>query len=194
MTDALQNRGIGRAICNLILTRTQQTPSTPLKLFATSRKGEDLGLTTSPPQQQVVYTKLDIADRESIRSFAADLKRQQARVDVLINNAGVNLEAEYGYENARRTLEVNYWGTVEVGCDCCILSIHVEFLSSLDLDWAPSTSPKLSFLPMSRVLVYLVSFLPETLTLLSGSRPRTFRFESSRPSCLRARSQRRLTF
>lgn len=36
-------------------------------------------------------------------------------VDVLINNAGVNLDARYGYENARTTLDVNYRGVREVG-------------------------------------------------------------------------------
>ncbi|KAK4541347.1 hypothetical protein LTR36_008105 [Oleoguttula mirabilis] len=108
------NRGIGRAICNLILARPNVVP---LKLFATSRKGEDLGLTTGGgvgDGRQVLYPKLDISSRASIEAFAGEVERQHGSVDVLINNAGVNLDADYGYENARRTLDVNYRGTLDM--------------------------------------------------------------------------------
>jgi carbonyl reductase 1 len=35
---------------------------------------------------------------------------------VLVNNAGVNLDqnGEYGVENVKKTMEVNYWGTLNV--------------------------------------------------------------------------------
>ncbi|KAK5111627.1 hypothetical protein LTR85_011805 [Meristemomyces frigidus] len=108
------NRGIGRAICDLILARPNIAP---LKLFATSRKGEDLGLAGPADDggsRQVLYPKLDISSRDSIRAFAGEVKERHGSVDVLINNAGVNLDGEYGYENARRTLEVNHWGTLEM--------------------------------------------------------------------------------
>jgi len=61
----------------------------------------------------VLYPKLDISSLESIKAFACEVQ-QQGPVDVLINNAGVNLDAEYGYENAKKTLDVNYRGTLEV--------------------------------------------------------------------------------
>lgn len=114
-----QNRGIGQAICKLILAK----PSiAPLKLFATTRKGEDLELIGNAAEggRQVLYPTLDISSRDSIRAFAGVVK-QHGDVDVLINNAGVNLDGRYGYENARRTLEVNYEGTLEVG--------HVEVIA-----------------------------------------------------------------
>lgn len=62
----------------------------------------------------MLYPKLDISDQDSIKGFAGEVKQQHGSVDVLINNAGVNLDADYGYENARRTFDVNYWGTLEV--------------------------------------------------------------------------------
>jgi len=35
-------------------------------------------------------------------------------VDVLINNAGINLDNEYTLENARKTIDVNYHATLDV--------------------------------------------------------------------------------
>lgn len=65
---------------------------------------------------QIVYPKLDVSDHDSIRALVDEVKRNHgANVDILINNAGVNLDLDpkhgYGYENARRTLNVNYRGT-----------------------------------------------------------------------------------
>lgn len=80
-----------------------------MKLFAASRRGEDIGLGSD----NIAYTKLDISSSDSIKSFANEVS-QEGSVDVLINNAGVNLDNEYGAENAKRTLDVNYRGTLEV--------------------------------------------------------------------------------
>ncbi|KAK0276526.1 hypothetical protein LTR35_010389 [Friedmanniomyces endolithicus] len=105
------NRGIGRAICDLILTKPDLAP---LKLFAAIRSGDDLGLgARDDDTRQVLYPSLDIADKESVRAFASDVK-QHGRVDVLINNAGVNLDNQYNYENAKRTVDVNYRGTLDM--------------------------------------------------------------------------------
>ena len=105
MLTSTQNRGIGRAICQLILSKSE---SSELKLVATSRKGEDLGL-----GPEVWYPSLDISKRESIKALAKDVSAY-GQVDVLINNAGVNLDAKYGPETAKTTLDVNYRGTQDV--------------------------------------------------------------------------------
>ena len=65
----------------------------------------------------MLYPRLDISSRDSIKAFAGEVKQYHGDVDVLINNAGINVDAQYGYENARKTLDVNYRGTLEVRFD-----------------------------------------------------------------------------
>ena len=109
----LQNRGIGNAICELILSKQGQNKDRPLKLFAASRKGEDFGLGS----ENVSYPKLDISSQESIDAFAKSFARE-GQVDVLINNAGINLDNDYNLENAKQTMDVNYRGTLKVCAEC----------------------------------------------------------------------------
>ncbi|KAI5362480.1 putative short-chain dehydrogenase/reductase SDR, NAD(P)-binding domain superfamily [Septoria linicola] len=107
------NRGIGRAICESILARPNVGP---VKLVATSRKGDDLSLKTHNADQKVLYQKLDISQRDSIRAFSAEVDKH-GPVSVLVNNAGVNLDqpaSQYGPENAKKTLDINYRGTLEM--------------------------------------------------------------------------------
>ncbi len=83
-------------------------------LYAASRKGQDLGITPASPKMTLKYPKLDIADRGSIDNFAKKIEKDHAKVDVLINNAGVNLDLEYSPANVKTTLETNYRGTLNV--------------------------------------------------------------------------------
>lgn len=55
---------------------------------------------------------------------------------MLINNAGVNLDApgSYGPENVRRTLDVNFRGTVEVGLICSSSCFRMSLLTTWSLD------------------------------------------------------------
>lgn len=108
------NRGIGQALCHKILSDPSLSASGPFRLFATSRKGEDLGFQAQSQNVKVQYPKLDISDSRSIQGFAAQC--DEGSVRALINNAGVNLDDHYGVENAKKTLDVNYRGTLEV-CD-----------------------------------------------------------------------------
>lgn len=105
------NRGIGLAICKRILT-TEPSIS-PLKLFAASRSGQDLGLQSNHATRSVIYPKLDISDHSSVTSLAQEV-HQYGSVDVLINNAGINLDNEYGPQNARKTIDVNYRATLDM--------------------------------------------------------------------------------
>lgn len=104
------NRGIGNAICKLIL---EDKSITPLTLFATSRAGEDLNLPTRD-DQQIFYPSLDISSASSRQAFWEKVQSGTSVLDVLINNAGVNLDNEFGVENASKTLETNYRGTLEM--------------------------------------------------------------------------------
>lgn len=59
---------------------------------------------------------LDVADWSAVRAYAALLEQQFGRADLLFNNAGVagrhELFPQYGYEDFRRVIDVNLWGTV----------------------------------------------------------------------------------
>ena len=60
----------------------------------------------------VMYAKLDIADRASVENLASSVKEKHGVVDVLINNAGVNVDDEYSAENVKVTLDTNVRGTL----------------------------------------------------------------------------------
>ncbi|KAI4273403.1 MAG: hypothetical protein LQ337_004663 [Flavoplaca oasis] len=104
------NRGIGEAICQVLANKTQE----PMILYAASRKGQDLGITPASSKMTLKYPKLDIADRGSIDNFAKTIEKDYAKVDVLINNAGVNLDLEYSPANVKTTLDTNYRGTLNM--------------------------------------------------------------------------------
>lgn len=83
-------------------------------LYAASRKGQDLGLKPASSKLQLRFPKLDIADQDSIQNFAKAIQADHAMINVLINNAGVNLDQEYSPENVKTTLDTNYRGTLNV--------------------------------------------------------------------------------
>ena len=59
------------------------------------------------------FLPLDVADEASIASHAAQIEREGARVDVLVNNAGIALDG-FNAEIARKTLAVNFFGAMRV--------------------------------------------------------------------------------
>ena len=85
-------------------------------LYATSRKGLDLGIQPSSKEMRIKYPKVDIGDSASIRSLADSIKEDHGGLDVLINNAAVFLEDEYSRANVKQTLDVNYRASLEVSC------------------------------------------------------------------------------
>ena len=72
-----------------------------------------MGFNTSSATQ-VKYPKLDIADKESIRSLVETIKKDHETVDALINNAGVNVDDDYSPQNVKVTLDTNVRGTLQV--------------------------------------------------------------------------------
>ena len=112
-------------------------------------------------KNQVVYSKLDIADRSSVENLASSVKEKHGLVDVLINNAGVNVDDEYSAKNVKVTLDTNVRGTLQVSID----SVVLDFESGLKREmvsaktWAksswecPNDSPVLIFakIPMASI-------------------------------------------
>ncbi|KAL1599897.1 hypothetical protein SLS60_007702 [Paraconiothyrium brasiliense] len=107
------NRGIGRAICTTLLSHPSST-SHPLTLYATSRQGENLNLSTTSSKQRIRYPSLDITSSSSIADLISSLESIDRKVDVLINNTGVNLDDQFSPINAKKTLDTNYRGTLAV--------------------------------------------------------------------------------
>ena len=72
----------------------------------------------------VMYSKLDIADPSSVEDLASSVKEKHGAVDVLINNAGVNVDDEYSAKNVKVTLDTNVRGTLQVSMLSLILDIE----------------------------------------------------------------------
>ena len=83
----------------------------------------ELGIDSPYPTTQIKYPQLDIADQSSIKSLVDLVKRDHGSLDVLINNAGVNLENDYSPLNVKKTLDTNYRGTLNVSSRCEIALI-----------------------------------------------------------------------
>ncbi|HET7387332.1 MAG TPA: SDR family NAD(P)-dependent oxidoreductase [Nocardioidaceae bacterium] len=60
--------------------------------------------------------KLDVRDRDAMRTYAASVREQFGRVNVIVNNAGVALHGDFeetDYEDFAWVLEVDFWGVVQ---------------------------------------------------------------------------------
>lgn len=71
-----------------------------------------------------MYPKLDIADRSSVESLASSVEEKFGAVDVLINNAGVNVDDEYSAEKVKVTLDTNVRGTLEVRMGSLVFGVE----------------------------------------------------------------------
>jgi len=68
--------------------------------------------------RRVLARRVDVASREAMRAFAADVHREREAVDILMNNAGVGLGARFldtPLEDWDWILSINLWGVV-YGC------------------------------------------------------------------------------
>lgn len=55
------------------------------------------------------------------------MKENYDGVDVLINNAGTNLDAKYGPETTKKTLDVNFRGTLKVwSCRLVLVVVSMD--------------------------------------------------------------------
>jgi NAD(P)-dependent dehydrogenase (short-subunit alcohol dehydrogenase family) len=65
--------------------------------------------------KRITIHPLDVADRAAVYAFADDVIRAHGGVDVVINNAGVELVAtieELDYEDFEWVMNINFWGMV----------------------------------------------------------------------------------
>jgi NAD(P)-dependent dehydrogenase (short-subunit alcohol dehydrogenase family) len=69
-----------------------------------------------PGGREVRTDKLDVRDREAMRDYAATLRRELGRVNVIVNNAGVALHGDFeevSYEDFEWIMDVDFWGVVQ---------------------------------------------------------------------------------
>ena len=83
-------------------------------IYATSRKGEDVGIASRFPNTRVKYSKLDISSIESIRTLASEIKDEHGHLDILVNNGAFHPGRQTTIDGAKKALEVNYKGTLDV--------------------------------------------------------------------------------
>ena len=102
------NRGIGQGIINVLASTKHPKP---LIIYATSRAGKNEGNAQAQHDNEIRYEKLDVSDKQSILQFLRMAVKQDPgsrAVDILINNAGVNMNPDEGPDEAERTIDVNY--------------------------------------------------------------------------------------
>ena len=106
------NRGIGLEICRQLArggNRVVLTSRDAAKGKASCRTLSDAGLA-------VTYCKLDVTSPRSIKALATFMTNKFGRVDMLVNNAGVMLDArgtrflDSELATYRATFDTNVWG------------------------------------------------------------------------------------
>ncbi|MDS4031373.1 MAG: SDR family oxidoreductase [Candidatus Contendobacter sp.] len=103
------NRGLGLETCRQLAQRG-------LRVMLTSRDEAEGQAAVNRLRGQglaVRYRSLDVTDPASVAALADTLRREDGRIDALVNNAGVALEG-FDAGVARRTLAVNFFGVMEV--------------------------------------------------------------------------------
>ena len=66
--------------------------------------------------REVRTDKLDVSDRAAMASYAASVKEELGRVNVVVNNAGVALHGDFeetSYEQFEWVMGINFWGVVQ---------------------------------------------------------------------------------
>src|SRR6185503_3743702 len=110
------NRGIGYEIC-------RQLAHKGLRVLLTSRdaeKGRAAHKKLEKEGLDVLHQRLDVADPASVAALAGFIESEYARVDVLVNNAGISMDKRSTSvlrekeEIFRMTLETNFYGALRM--------------------------------------------------------------------------------
>jgi short-subunit dehydrogenase len=98
--------GIGEAVAR----RLAREPGTSLILVA--RREERLrGLASSLGSERVSFLAVDLIESDAPARIRAHVEEHHGRLDLLVNNAGSGWRARFadgGYENVRRTMDLNF--------------------------------------------------------------------------------------
>jgi NAD(P)-dependent dehydrogenase (short-subunit alcohol dehydrogenase family) len=110
------NRGIGLEICR----RLAQHGLTVVLTARDAAKGKAAVKTLQEGGLDVEFQRLDVTSCRSIRACAATVAERRGRIDVLVNNAGVLLDArgsrflDSKLDTYRDTFETNFFGPLQL--------------------------------------------------------------------------------
>jgi NADP-dependent 3-hydroxy acid dehydrogenase YdfG len=104
--------GIGRALATNLARR-----GALLALSDWDEVGllETADLARSAGAREVLTEKLDVRDRDALHSYAASVRAELGRVNVVVNNAGVALHGDFeevAYDDFAWVMDVDFWGVV----------------------------------------------------------------------------------
>ena len=105
--------GIGRA---LALQCAQQGAILALSDWDEVGLVETARLVQTSTHREVRTDKVDVRDRDAVRTYAASLREELGRVNMIVNNAGVALHGDFeetSYEDFEWVMDVDFWGVVQ---------------------------------------------------------------------------------
>ena len=77
---------------------------------------ETAGMLQTRTGREVRTDKLDVRDRDAMAAYAASVREELGRVNVVVNNAGVALHGDFeevGYDDFEWIMDVDFWGVVQ---------------------------------------------------------------------------------
>jgi NADP-dependent 3-hydroxy acid dehydrogenase YdfG len=77
---------------------------------------ETARLVQTQAHREVRTDKVDVRDRQAMHEYAASVRQEFGRVNVIVNNAGVALHGDFedtSYEDFRWVMDVDFWGVVQ---------------------------------------------------------------------------------
>ncbi len=107
------NRGMGFEICKQLAEKGFEVILTARG----SRKGKEA--TKKLNKQNIHFFKLDVTNTKEIQGLLAFLKKKYKKIDVLINNAGVDIDEsrdimKVSSATIKETMDTNFYGPLEL--------------------------------------------------------------------------------
>jgi short-subunit dehydrogenase len=101
--------GIGKALVQLLLTQGA-------KVATCGRNHDKLySLKASHPNDDLFIHTADVSKEQDCNHFIDAVIKAYGKIDILINNAGISMRAEFAetdIETIKRVMDINFWGTV----------------------------------------------------------------------------------
>ena len=108
--------GIGRALAVQAADRGAVLALADWDEVGLLETAQQISVRTSGSSREVRTEKLDVRDRQAMRDFAASVREELGRVNVIVNNAGVALHGDFeevSYEDFEWVMDVDFWGVVQ---------------------------------------------------------------------------------